>query len=86
VPTIAAPEAGSSAVDAVQAPTVGADLTFREQEVLSLLGQRLTDPEIAARLFLSPRTVHRHVSNILDKLGAANRREAAALAARQGLL
>jgi predicted ATPase/DNA-binding CsgD family transcriptional regulator len=59
------------------------DLSFREQEVLALLCQRLTDAEIAARLFLSPRTVGRHVGNILSKLGAANRREAAALAARQ---
>jgi DNA-binding NarL/FixJ family response regulator len=62
------------------------DLTSREQEVLALLGQRLTDHEIAARLFISRKTASHHVSNILTKLGAANRREAAAIAARQGLL
>jgi DNA-binding CsgD family transcriptional regulator len=60
-------------------------LSAREREVLALLCQRLTDPEIAARLFISPRTVHRHVANLLAKLGAANRREAAALAARRGV-
>jgi DNA-binding CsgD family transcriptional regulator len=52
-------------------------LTAREQEVLALLGQALSDAEIAARLVLSPRTVHHHVSAVLAKLGVANRREAA---------
>jgi DNA-binding NarL/FixJ family response regulator len=61
-------------------------LTFREHEVLIFLGQRLTDAEIAQRLFLSPRTVSRHVGNILGKLGATNRREAAAIAARLHLI
>lgn len=62
------------------------NLTRREQEVLALLCQHLTDPEIAERLFLSPRTASNHVANILGKLGAANRREAIALATRHGLV
>lgn len=57
-------------------------LTPRQHEILALLCQRLTDPEIAARLFISPRTVEGHVTQILGKLGVANRREAAAVAAR----
>ncbi|MCD6029772.1 MAG: protein kinase/transcriptional regulator, LuxR family protein [Thermomicrobiales bacterium] len=62
------------------------DLTRREREVLGLLCQRLTDAEIAGRLFLSPRTVEHHVSSLLGKLGVANRRDAAALAARLALV
>ena len=64
----------------------GFDLTRREQEILVLLTQRLTDPEIAAQLFISRKTAGKHVSNILGKLGASNRREAAANAARHALV
>jgi DNA-binding NarL/FixJ family response regulator len=54
-------------------------LSAREQEVFTLLTEYLTDREIAERLFLSHRTVERHVGSILEKLGVKNRREAAAL-------
>ncbi len=63
----------------------GYGLSRREREVLGLLCQRLTDPEIAEKLFLSPRTVETHVAHVLNKLGAMNRRDAAAIAARNGL-
>jgi DNA-binding CsgD family transcriptional regulator len=61
-------------------------LTGREREVLALIARRLTDAEIAAELFLSVRTAENHASNLLGKLGVASRREAAALAARHGLV
>lgn len=66
------------------ATTLG--LTEREQEVLGFLGQRLTDAEIAERLFISRRTASNHVANIIAKLDAANRRDAAAIAVRLALI
>ena len=82
VPETALPAAAPTpaAADVAQAHL----LTFREQDVLELLCQRLTDAEIAERLFLSRRTASHHVASIIGKLGAANRREAAAIAARRG--
>jgi ATP/maltotriose-dependent transcriptional regulator MalT len=62
-----------------------AGLTHREVEVLRLLAQRQTDKEIAEALFPGPRTVQSHVAHILNKLGVANRRDAAAAAERLGL-
>jgi DNA-binding NarL/FixJ family response regulator len=57
-------------------------LTPREAEVLALLGRGLTNREIAAELVINVKTASVHVSNILRKLDAPNRREAAAIAHR----
>jgi DNA-binding CsgD family transcriptional regulator len=62
------------------------DLTPRESEVLALVARGLSNGQIGARLFISTKTVSVHVSNILAKLGAASRTEAAAVARDSGLL
>ncbi len=62
-----------------------AELTSREREVAALLAEGLTNGELGARLFISPKTVSVHVSNILAKLGMTSRAEVAAYVARSGL-
>jgi pimeloyl-ACP methyl ester carboxylesterase/DNA-binding CsgD family transcriptional regulator len=61
-------------------------LSAREVEVLSLIASGRSNQQIADALVISLNTVNRHVSNIFVKIGAANRAEAAAYAARHGLL
>jgi len=63
-----------------------AGLTEREREVLALVAEGLSNADVAERLYISPRTAGVHVSNILAKLGASGRTEAAAIARRDGLL
>jgi DNA-binding NarL/FixJ family response regulator len=59
-------------------------LSNREQEVLTLLAQGLSNKEIAQRLYLSVRTVEGHLVNVYGKLGVHSRTEAALHAVRQG--
>jgi len=67
-------------------PAPAAPLSARERHVLALLAQRYTAPEIADQLYISVRTVERHVSNVYDKLGVSSRRAAVAAAAHHGLV
>lgn len=66
-------------------PEVFPELTDREREVLALIAHHETNPEIARRLQLSPKTVRNHVSNIFAKLQVADRAEAIMRAREAGL-
>ncbi|WP_454109309.1 helix-turn-helix domain-containing protein [Leifsonia shinshuensis] len=61
-------------------------LTDREAEVLGLLAQGLSNKEIAAALWLSDRTVERHITSLYRKIGVARRSEATAFALRHGVV
>lgn len=66
-------------------PQVFPELSDREREILNLIAQGYKNPEIAKRLYLSPKTVRNHVSNILHKLQVADRTEAIIRAREAGL-
>jgi DNA-binding NarL/FixJ family response regulator len=68
-------------------PVAGLEpLTSREQQVLELVVQGLSNPEIAEKLYLSENTVKKYLHNILDKLHLNNRVEAAIYAVKEGLV
>jgi NarL family two-component system response regulator LiaR len=82
-----APEAIQALIQVEPAPRIpekglaaAFDLTPREQEVLALMVEGLSNPDIAERLVVSRSTAKAHVSNILSKMGVSNRAEAIALA------
>ena len=77
------PLIASKLLDSVNNPDA---LTARQKEVLHLLATGLLNKEIADQLNISERTVKFHVSEILGKLGAGNRTEAAAIAMQKGLI
>jgi DNA-binding CsgD family transcriptional regulator/tetratricopeptide (TPR) repeat protein len=81
-----APHVGAPAVaTGASTPAEQLGLTPREAEVLALVAAGRSNRQIAQALFISPKTVSVHVSNILAKLGVAGRVEAAAIAHRLGL-
>lgn len=85
-PTLA-PEATAALIHAATKPKEqDYDLTAREEEVLALMAQGLSNPEIAEKLVVSRSTAKFHVSSILSKLGVDGRTEAVALALKEHLV
>ena len=80
-PSSAAPEQPST-----PAPEHPAGLTAREVEVLGLVAAGMTNAQVANRLFLSPRTVQRHLNSVYHKLGVSSRTAATRFALEHGLL
>lgn len=73
--------AGQPGVD-VPGELRGRGVTGREMDVLRLVGERLSNPEIARRLFISPRTVEKHVERLMAKTGVSRRTDLAAILRR----
>lgn len=67
-------------------PSIAASLSAREREILALLARGLSNADIAKTLFLSEGTVRNHMTSIFEKLGVADRTQAAVLALRHGLV
>jgi predicted ATPase/DNA-binding CsgD family transcriptional regulator len=82
------PRAGATVIepDAAASGEAASVLTPRELDVLKLVAQGLSNSDIAGRLVLSEHTIHRHLANILRKLGLSSRAGAAAWAVRTGLV
>jgi predicted ATPase/DNA-binding CsgD family transcriptional regulator len=84
-PSATPPSSSTRHSSAPSAPEHPAGLTSREVEVLSLVANGMTNAQVAQRLFVSPRTVHRHLNSVYHKLGVRSRTAATRFAMEHGL-
>ena len=80
------PRAAREVVGARQERRPGEELTARELDVLRLVGKGLANKQVAARLSISEKTVKAHLTNVFQRIGVADRTQAAIWAERHGLL
>jgi predicted ATPase/DNA-binding CsgD family transcriptional regulator len=85
-PSTITPSAAPTEQPSTPVPEHPAGLTPREVEVLGLVAEGLTNPQVAQELFLSPRTVQRHLNSVYRKLGVSSRTAATRLALEHDLL
>src|SRR3712207_4624429 len=85
-PSSTIPSSAPEQPSASSTPEPPAGLTSREVEILGLVAEGLTHTQVAQRLFISPRTVHRHLNSIYHKLGVRFRTAATRFALEHGLL
>jgi ATP/maltotriose-dependent transcriptional regulator MalT len=85
-PSATTPSPTSEQLSASSTPEHPAGLTSREVEVLGLVAAGMTNAQVANRLFLSPRTVQRHLNSVYHKLGVSSRTAATRFALEYGLL
>lgn len=85
--TTLAPEATKAVVEELKNPSIEKfNLTIQEYKILELLAKGSSNKEMAKKLFISNNTVKFHISNILNKLGATSRTEAAFIATKNNLI
>jgi len=70
----------------VRRPNAAAGVSERERLIVSLMGQGLSNKQIAAELCIAPETVKSHAKHLYTKLSVRNRTEAVTLATRLGLI
>ena len=85
--TALSPALAASMLTEVRALAPQADpVTRREEEVLQLIADGLSTPEVAAKLYISQKTVKNHLASIYEKLNARDRTQAVLLAVRMGIV
>jgi DNA-binding NarL/FixJ family response regulator len=84
--TVLAPSIAAALVGRVREPVAAPRLSAREREVLALVADGLSNPDIARRLFIGEATVKTHLLHVFEKLGVSDRTRAVTLALELGIL